>query len=87
MLRSLDVRSECVKRESFASPQTIGGTKPRAASRSVDGTVEFERSGKVCGVLPGKTLLEVAEVHGVGIPFGCRQGAAGLVSPDCSRVT
>jgi ferredoxin-NADP reductase len=77
MLQSLDVRSECIKRESFASTQTMGGTVPGAAASSVEGTVEFARSGKVCSVLPGKTLLEVAESHGVDIPFGCRQGRCG----------
>jgi ferredoxin-NADP reductase len=78
MLQSLEVRSECIKRESFASPQTIGATVPGAATPSVEVTVEFARSGKVCGVLPGKTLLEVAELHGVDIPFGCRQGRCGV---------
>jgi ferredoxin len=71
MLRSLDVGSECIKRESF------GDTMPETAAPSVEGTVEFARSGKVCGVPPGKTLLEVAELHGVGTPFGCRQGRCG----------
>jgi ferredoxin len=78
ILQSLHVRSECIKRESFASTQTIGDAVPRAATPSAEGTVEFVRSGKVCGVLPGKTLLEVAELHGVDIPFGCRQGRCGV---------
>jgi ferredoxin-NADP reductase len=78
MLQSLDVRSECVTRESFASPRTVGGTLLGAATAAlVEGTVEFVRSGKVCGVPPGKTLLEIAEMHGVGIPSGCRQGRCG----------
>jgi ferredoxin len=77
LLQSLDVRSECIKRESFASLQTISDTVQGAAAPSADGTVEFVRSGKVCAVLPGKTLLEVAELHGVDIPFGCRQGRCG----------
>jgi ferredoxin-NADP reductase len=77
LLQSLDVRSECIKRESFAS-QTISDTVQGAAAPLADGTVEFVRSGKVCAVLPGKTLLEVAELHGVDIPFGCRQGRCGV---------
>jgi ferredoxin len=28
-------------------------------------------------VPPGKTLLEVAELHGLDIPYGCRQGRCG----------
>jgi len=78
MLQSLDVRSECVRRESFASPRTVGGALLGAAAAApVEGTVEFVRSGKVCGVPPGKTLLEIAELHGVEIPSGCRQGRCG----------
>jgi ferredoxin-NADP reductase len=77
ILQSLDVRPECIKRESFASPQTIGATVHGAAAPSVEVTVDFARSGKVCAVPPGKTLLEVAELHGVDIPFGCRQGRCG----------
>jgi len=77
-LQSLDVRSECVTRESFASPRTVGGTLLGAATAAlVEGTAEFVRSGKVCGVPPGKTLLEIAEMHGVEIPSGCRQGRCG----------
>ena len=55
ILLSLDVRPECIKRESFASPQTISATVPGAATPSVEVTVEFARSGKVCAVLPGKS--------------------------------
>ncbi|HKA28361.1 MAG TPA: iron-sulfur cluster-binding domain-containing protein [Candidatus Binatia bacterium] len=77
-LQSLDVRSECVTRESFASPRTVGGTLLGAGTAAlVEGTAEFVRSGKVCGVPPGKTLLEIAEMHGVEIPSGCRQGRCG----------
>jgi len=76
MLTSLAVRSECINRESFGYTRTIDGAALEAA-RPLRGTVEFARSGKVCGVPPGKTLLEVAEMCGVGIPFGCRQGRCG----------
>ena len=76
MLTSLAVRSECINRESFGYARTIGGAAIEAA-QPLQGTVEFARSGKVCGVPPGKTLLEVAETHGVGIPSGCREGRCG----------
>jgi len=76
MLTSLAVRSECINRESFGYTRTIDGAALEAA-RPLRGTVEFARSGKVCGVPAGKTLLEVAEMHGVGIPSGCRQGRCG----------
>jgi ferredoxin-NADP reductase len=76
MLTSLAVRPECINRESFGYTRTIGGAALEAAP-PVQGTVAFARSGKVCDVPPGKTLLEVAEMHGVGIPAGCRQGRCG----------
>jgi len=76
MLGRLAVRSECIKRESFGYARPAGGALEDAAS-PLQGAIEFVRSGKVCGVPPGKTLLEVAEMHGVGIPSGCRQGRCG----------
>jgi ferredoxin-NADP reductase len=75
MLTSLAVRSERINRESFGYTRTIGGAAMEAPP--LQGTVEFARSGKVCGVPSGKTLLEVAEAHGVDIPSGCRQGRCG----------
>jgi ferredoxin-NADP reductase len=69
MLASLAVCPERINRESF------GYT--REAPPQLQGTVEFVRAGKVCDVPPRKTLLEVAETHGVNIPNGCRQGRCG----------
>ena len=76
ILASLAVRSECIKRESFGSTRTVGSAVADAAS-PLQSTIEFVRSGTVCGVPPGKTLLEVAEMCGVDIPAGCRQGRCG----------
>lgn len=53
---------------------TVSVTKPLVMS---DNSVEFVRSRKSCAVAPDKTLLEVAEVNGVTIPFSCRQGQCG----------
>jgi len=76
MLQSLDVEPESVKRECFGATATSGSMIATGAPPS-QGRVEFSRSGKVCSVAPGQTLLEVAELHGVEIPFGCRQGRCG----------
>jgi ferredoxin-NADP reductase len=76
MLVSLAVRSECIKRESFGHSRTVGGAALEAAP-PLPGTVDFARSGRVCDARPGKSLLEVAEMHGVSIPSGCRQGRCG----------
>lgn len=54
--------------------EKLGTTKPLIVS---DNSVEFARSRKQCLVPPEKTLLEVAEVNGVTIPFSCRQGQCG----------
>jgi len=77
ILQSLDVEPESVKQESFGATATSGGMIAAGAAPPLQGRVEFSRSGKVCGVAPGQTLLEVAELHGVEIPFGCRQGRCG----------
>jgi ferredoxin len=76
MLKSLDVDPDNIKRESFGPRQTPGNTPVDAVSPP-ENTVYFARSGTVCGVCRGRTLLEVAELHGVNIPSGCRQGRCG----------
>jgi ferredoxin-NADP reductase len=76
ILGSLGVEPASVKRESFGATATSGATTT-AAEPQLQGRVEFSRSGKVCGVARGETLLEVAEMHGVRIAFGCRQGRCG----------
>ena len=76
MLTSLAVRPECINRESFGYTRSSDGAALEAAPQ-LPGTVEFVRAGKVRDVPPGKTLLEVAEMCGVAIPAGCRQGRCG----------
>ena len=76
ILGSLAVRSECIKRESFGYTPPAGSAVVDTAS-PLQSTIDFVRSGTVCGVPPGKTLLEVAEMCGVDIPAGCRQGRCG----------
>ena len=76
ILQSLDVGPERVKRERFATIAGCGGTGA-PAGLSFQGEVEFARSGQLCAVAPRETLLEAAEIHGVEIPSGCRQGRCG----------
>ncbi|KAF0248759.1 MAG: HCP oxidoreductase, partial [bacterium] len=54
--------------------ERVNVTRPLVIS---DNSVEFVRSRKQCLVPPEKTLLEVAEINGVTIPFSCRQGQCG----------
>jgi len=40
-------------------------------------TVHIEPSGHPIRVEPGETVLEAALRQGVGLPYGCRNGACG----------
>ena len=46
---------------------------PAPAARQV----RLEPSGRTFTVNPGETLLEAAIRQGVGLPYGCRNGACG----------
>lgn len=74
ILQSLGVSEARIRQESFGTntaPASIPG------SETLSGRVEFVRSGKSCESTQGKTLLEIAETHGVSIPWSCRQGQCG----------
>ena len=76
ILMGLGVEPERILQESF------GSSVPKKAhaetvAREEGMVVEFGRSGKTCTVPDGRTLLEAAEEHGVGIPSSCRQGQCG----------
>jgi len=40
-------------------------------------TVRLEPSGHTFGVAPGETILDAALRQGIGLPYGCRNGACG----------
>jgi glycine betaine catabolism B len=81
ILTGLGVKPEHIMQERF------GSSVPKSAQRSIQpdsvaadtgAVVEFVRSGKMCTVRGGQTLLEAAEEHGVGIPSSCREGQCGI---------
>ena len=76
ILTGLGVRPERIRQESFgaAVPKSA---QPNSVAPETSVVVEFARSGKMCTVRSGQTLLEAAEEHGVGIPSSCRQGQCG----------
>jgi ferredoxin len=76
ILTSIGVKSDRIKQESFGSAVPTSAKRDSAATES-DMVVEFVRSGKVCMIRSGQTVLEAAEEHGVEIPFSCRQGQCG----------
>ena len=62
--------------------ETFGGTDPRlklpeSPAPKTRFQVEFARSGKVCPILEGQTLLQAAAENGIEIPSACRQGQCG----------
>lgn len=74
ILLTLGVRHERILQESFGESK---GPSSRASETRPVETVVFMQSEKVCEVPAGNTLLEVAEMNGIQIPFGCRQGVCG----------
>jgi ferredoxin-NADP reductase len=76
ILTELGVEPDRIRQETFGSPGGIPGPLP-SRSEGSGFTVEFAKSGKVCTVGEGQTLLEAAAAVGVNIPFACRQGQCG----------
>ena len=75
ILMTLGVSHDRILQESFGESKEH--QPPRASEIPPVDTVVFMRSEKVCEVPAGNTLLEVAEMNGVPIRYGCRQGACG----------
>jgi ferredoxin-NADP reductase len=76
MLTEIGVERAQIRQESF------GGTHPRlnipdSPTSKTGFHVEFARSGKVCPILGGHTLLQIAAENGIDIPSACRQGQCG----------
>ncbi|MDA8019184.1 MAG: NAD(P)-binding domain-containing protein [Thermoanaerobaculia bacterium] len=62
------------------APKTGSWTITQADLKKVGNgapSVTFQPSGKVCPVVPGQTLLDVAEAHGIPIAAECRAGVCG----------
>jgi glycine betaine catabolism B len=90
MLRDLGVATEQIKVESFASPSqgktpplsppSQGGDAAGGRDAPVDqtaATLRFARSEILVTDLGRKTILEIAEEHGVALPYDCRSGVCG----------
>jgi ferredoxin-NADP reductase/cytochrome c2 len=72
-LLNLGVLPTQIKQESF-------GNAPGSVlldQISAEGEVIFARSDRTASLIPGKTVLEVAEAANVAIPYSCRQGQCG----------
>ena len=85
MLRDLGVAADSIKVESFASPsrKAVGSAMPNAnpngpaTESSADATLQFARAGKTVSELNDATILEIAERHGIDIPYDCRSAVCG----------
>jgi ferredoxin-NADP reductase len=73
LLKDLGVHPSAILQESFGSPPI---TIPVS---TIDEPVhaEFVRSGKMFQLSSDQTILEDAELNGLSIPYGCRQGSCG----------
>ena len=76
ILTEIGVERERIRQESF------GETHPRlrvpeSPTSKTGFQVEFARSGKVCSIPEGQTLLQAAAENGIEIPSACRQGQCG----------
>jgi ferredoxin-NADP reductase len=75
ILQSLGVSQSRILREVFGGKRVTGQTAIETSAPV--GAVEFTRSARVCELPSGRTLLEVAEMNGINIPYSCRQGQCG----------
>jgi ferredoxin-NADP reductase/mono/diheme cytochrome c family protein len=74
MLLELGVNPERIRQESFGASK---GRPPALPSTEPGISIEFARSQRKVIARGGRSLLEVAEEHGVTIPSFCRQGQCG----------
>ncbi|HTD23891.1 MAG TPA: iron-sulfur cluster-binding domain-containing protein [Terriglobales bacterium] len=71
---SLGVDPANVMQESFGSHSAGVQTAPLERSSF---QVDFARTGKTGQISGANTLLETAEMNGISLPYGCRQGCCG----------
>ncbi len=75
ILLALGVNQDQILQESFGESKR-SAEFPLQEPRPVE-TVVFMRSEKVCQISSGRTLLDLAELNDVQIPYDCRQGLCG----------
>ncbi|HWW85357.1 MAG TPA: FAD-binding oxidoreductase, partial [Vicinamibacterales bacterium] len=76
ILLELGVSPERIRQESFGGSASRNRPAP-SMSTGPGFSIEFARSQKTATVGDGRSVLEVAEEHGVTIPSFCRQGQCG----------
>lgn len=72
LLEDLQVDRAAILQESFGGD--ANAEEPATADVC---RVEFVRAGRACALDPNETILRAAEMSGIPIPYGCRQGRCG----------
>jgi ferredoxin-NADP reductase len=75
ILASLNIAPERILQEHFGGKKALPDVP--AAVESQHRTVEFARSNQICALPGGRTVLEVAEMNSIEIPYSCRHGQCG----------
>ena len=75
LLGALGIDSQKIKREKFGGKKSVPAEITTVETAS--GSVEFTKTGRKCSIPAGRTLLEVAEMNDIAIPYSCRQGQCG----------
>jgi ferredoxin-NADP reductase/mono/diheme cytochrome c family protein len=83
-LEELGVDRKQIKQERFGGPKIIPAP---AVDQPPVGVAEFLRSAIKCDILPGLTVLEVAEKSGIAIPYSCRLGQCGTCATKLTEGT
>jgi ferredoxin-NADP reductase len=75
LLGSLGIDSQKIKQEKFGGKKSV--PSEIMTIETTDGSVDFLKTGKRCSNAAGRSLLEVAEMNNIAIPYSCRQGQCG----------
>jgi ferredoxin-NADP reductase len=75
ILLSLGIDEQSIIQESFGGKRVSAQTDTEAESAGA--VIEFVRANRTCPYPADGTVLETAEMNGVHIPYGCRQGQCG----------
>ena len=74
ILQQLRVGREHVHQERSGGKLAVA----EAPAEQPNGIIEFVKSGKSASLPANRSVLETAELNGIDIPYGCRQGRCGI---------
>ncbi|MBS0264123.1 MAG: ferric reductase-like transmembrane domain-containing protein [Planctomycetes bacterium] len=87
VLQTLGIPLQQIHSESFGSPSRQLSNAPAAPGSVANGSdnsetvpafrLRFAKSNREIAAVDGKTILDLAESHGIAIPYDCRAGVCG----------